>query len=64
MVNVLALSAADCGFIGGVMVNVLALSAADCGFNPQLSLYKDREIDICCFSAQYTVLLGTGIQCF
>ena len=46
------------------MVSVLALSVADCGFNPQSSLYKDREIDICCFSAKYTVLLGTGIQCF
>jgi hypothetical protein len=29
---VLASSAVDCGFIGGVMVSVLASSAVDCGF--------------------------------
>jgi hypothetical protein len=37
MVSVLASSAVDCGFIGGVMVSVLASSAVDrvfiCGFN-------------------------------
>jgi hypothetical protein len=32
MVSVLALSAVDRGFIGGVMVSVLALSAVDRGF--------------------------------
>ena len=32
MVSVLASSAVDCGFIGGVMVSVLASSAVDRGF--------------------------------
>ena len=31
MVNVLASSVVDCGFIGGVMVSVLASSVVDCG---------------------------------
>ena len=35
MVRVLALSAVDHGFIGGVMVRVLALSAVDLGFEPR-----------------------------
>ena len=34
MVSVLASSAVDRGFIGGVMVRVLASSAVDRGFNP------------------------------
>ena len=44
MVNVLALSEVDRGFIDGVMVNVLALSEVDRGFESRLDQTKDYPI--------------------
>ena len=44
MVNVLASSAVDRGFIGSVMVSVLASSAVGHGFEPQSGQTKDYKL--------------------
>ena len=54
MVSVLASSAVDSGFIGGVMVSVLVSSAVDSEFERRSGQTKDYKIVMCCFSAKYT----------
>ena len=54
MVSVLASSAVDSGFIGGVMVSVLASSAVDSEFERRSGQTKDYKIGMCCFSPKYT----------
>ena len=49
----LASSAVDRGFIGGVMVSVLASSAVDPGFEHRSDQTKDYKIGMCCFSAKH-----------
>jgi hypothetical protein len=44
MVSVLASSAVDRGFIGGVMVSVLASILVDRGFEPRSGQTKDNNI--------------------
>ena len=56
MVNVLASSTVDRGFISGVMVNVLASSTVDRGFELQSGQTKDYKISICCFSYKHAAL--------
>ena len=52
----LATSAVDRGFIGGVMVSMLDTSAVDRGFNPRSGQTKHYEIGICCLSAKHAAL--------
>jgi hypothetical protein len=56
MVSVLASSAVDRGFIGGVMVSVLASSAVDRGFQPLSDQTKDYKNNIGCFCDKHTGL--------
>jgi hypothetical protein len=42
--------------ISGVMANMLTSSAIDHGLKPWLRQTKDNKIDICCISAEHTVL--------
>ena len=54
MVSVLASSAVDSGFIGGVMVSVLVSSAVDSEFERRSGQTKDYKIGTCYFSTKYT----------
>ena len=63
MIRVLASSAVDRGFIGGVMIRVLASSALDRGLQSQSGQTKGYEIDICCFSTKQVSIRSKTKDC-